>query len=64
VRCQGEAARVPEHLQKMLSGENGNVLDAHSIQPYYALRVAKAAGMSLDARGDDGEVVFTATPAG
>ena len=62
VRCQGEAARVPENLKKMLSGANDDALDAHSIQPYFALRIAKAAGMSLEARGDDGEVVFTASP--
>jgi len=63
VRCRGEAARVPETLKNMLSGENESALDAHSIQPYYALRLAKAAGMSLQAEGCDDEVVLTASPA-
>lgn len=62
VRCQGDAARVPEALEQMLSGGNGHALDAHSIQPYYALRIANAAGMVLGARKDGDAVVLSASP--
>jgi hypothetical protein len=33
-------------------------LDAHSIQPYYASRVAAASGMTVSAEARDGEVEF------
>jgi histidine phosphotransferase ChpT len=60
VRCRGEAARVPEMLEKMLSGSNGHALDAHSIQPYYAVRIAKSAGMLLKAESDGDDVILSA----
>ena len=62
VQCRGEAARVPETFEKMLSGTAGLALDAHSVQPYYTLRMAKSAGMSLAARVEEGGVVLTASP--
>ncbi len=61
IRCQGEKARVPEVVEQMLAGANGHALDAHSIQPYYALLIAKSAGMSLTARMDGDDVVLSAT---
>ncbi len=63
LRCRGEASRFPEIFEKMLAGTYDHALDAHSIQPYYALRIATAAGMSLQARREDDEVVLTASPA-
>ena len=63
VKCQGEAARVPEIFEKMLSGTNDHALDAHSIQPYYTTRIAKTAGMSLATGGDADGVVLSASPA-
>lgn len=62
VNCQGEAARVPEVFEKMLSGEHVHALDAHSIQPYYTLRIAKSAGMSLAAEVCEGGVKLSASP--
>lgn len=61
VRCRGDAARIPEILEQMLSGSKGHALDAHSIQPYYALRLSKAAGMSLIVKKDGSDVVLTAS---
>ena len=61
VRCHGEAARVPEIVEKTLSGANGETIDAHSIQPYFALLIAKQADMSLKAVMDGDEVVLSAT---
>ena len=62
VQCRGEAARVPETLEKMLSGADDQALDAHSVQPYYTVRMAKSAGMSLAAKVEEGGVSLTATP--
>lgn len=64
VRCEGDAARIPEAFEQMLSGGNDHALDAHSIQPYYALRLATSANMTLNARKDGESVVFSASPAG
>ena len=62
VQCQGEAARVPEVFETMLSGIDDHALDAHTIQPYYTLRIAKSAGMALATRNDEGGVTITASP--
>lgn len=63
VRCEGDSARVPEVVEKTLSGANGSAIDAHSIQPYFALLIAKQADMSLNAGMDGDEVVLSATSA-
>ncbi|MGH6735939.1 MAG: histidine phosphotransferase ChpT [Methyloceanibacter sp.] len=60
VRAKGDAARLNDQVKSLLSGANGVEIDAHSIQPYYARRVAAAAGMTLTAEVTDGEVVFKA----
>jgi len=44
----------------LLAGANGMVLDAHSIQPYYAGRVAGAAGMTVRVETRDKEVELKA----
>lgn len=64
VRCQGESARIPENLAALMAGSTEQALDAHSIQPFYTLRIASAAGMSLNADSDGPDVVLAATPAG
>ena len=40
-------AKLNEQVTSLLAGGNGVVIDAHSIQPYYASRVAAAAGMAV-----------------
>jgi histidine phosphotransferase ChpT len=60
VRCQGESARVPENLAALMAGSTGQALDAHTIQPFFTLRIAKAAGMSLKAESDGSDIIFTA----
>jgi histidine phosphotransferase ChpT len=60
VRAQGDPARLSEHVTSLLSGANGGTLDAHSIQPYYAHRVAAAAGMTVTVETRDREVVLKA----
>jgi histidine phosphotransferase ChpT len=60
VLAKGEPARLPEHVTSFLAGGNGGVLDAHSIQPYYAGRVAAAAGMTVTVASRDNEVALIA----
>lgn len=60
VRAKGDAARLNDQVKSLLSGGNGEAVDAHSIQPYYARLVAAAAGMTLTAEARDGEVEFKA----
>ena len=60
VLAQGEPARLSEQVTALLAGANGMVLDAHSIQPYYARRVATAAGMTVTVETRDKEVELKA----
>src|ERR1044072_5219056 len=60
VSAKGDAAKLTDQVRSLLSGTNGAAIDAHSIQPYYARRVAAAAGMNLAADARDGEVELKA----
>lgn len=64
LRCRGEKAKVPDDLGALLNGGIDRPLDAHSIQPYFAIRLAKAVGMPLKVAVGEDEVTLTATPAG
>jgi histidine phosphotransferase ChpT len=61
VRAKGDAAKLNDQVKSLLSGANGVAVDAYSIQPYYARRVAAAAGMAVTAEARDGEVEFRAS---
>jgi len=60
VKSTGDAARLTDQVRGLLSGANGASVDTHSIQPYYARRVAAASGMTLSAEAREGEVEFKA----
>lgn len=60
VRAKGDAARLEEKTLQLLSGTNGALPDARLIQPYYARRVAEAAGMTLAVETRDSEVELKA----
>jgi len=60
VRAKGDSARLADQVRTLLTGGNGVAVDAHSIQPYYASRVAAAAGMTVTAEAREGEVEFRA----
>lgn len=60
VRAKGDSARLTDQVRSLLAGTNGVVVDAHSIQPYYARRVAAAAEMAVTAAAREGEVEFKA----
>lgn len=61
VKATGDAARLTDHVRDLLSGANGVAVDTHSIQPYYAKRVAAAAGMTIAAEAGEREVAFRAS---
>jgi histidine phosphotransferase ChpT len=60
VKAKGEAARLNEQVTSLLAGGNGVALDAHSIQPYYASRVAAASGMRVSVEAGPSEVELKA----
>jgi len=60
VTAKGTAARLNDQVKTLLTGGNGAEVDAHSIQPYYAGRVANAAGMTVTAEAEGEEVTFKA----
>jgi histidine phosphotransferase ChpT len=60
VQAKGNAARLTDQVKSLLLGANGVAIDAHSIQPYYASRVAAAAGMTVTVEASEGEVEFKA----
>jgi histidine phosphotransferase ChpT len=60
VKATGEPAKLTDQVKSLLMGANGVAVDAHSIQPYYARRVATAAGMTVTAEVRDGVVELKA----
>ncbi len=60
IRATGDAALLSDQVRGLLSGADGVAVDTHSIQPYYARRVAAASGMAVTAEAREGEVEFKA----
>lgn len=58
--AKGRMMRVPPKLVELLSGTPEEAIDAHSIQPYYAVLLAEEAGMTVDVVSTGEEIVFTA----
>ncbi len=58
--AKGRMMRVPPKLIELLSGTPEEAIDAHSIQPYYAVLLAEEAGMTIDVVSNGEEIVFTA----
>ena len=57
----GPMVRVPPKFLELHSGERpSEPIDAHSVQPYYTLLLAKEAGMEISIRANAEEVVFSA----
>jgi histidine phosphotransferase ChpT len=56
VKAKGDQARLNDQVKSLLAGANGVAVDAHLVQPYYARRVATAAGMTVTVEARDGEV--------
>ncbi len=60
VKAKGDSAKLNDQVRDLLAGGNGAAVDAHSIQPYYASRVAAAAGMRLTVEVGPSEVALKA----
>ncbi|MEM7465106.1 MAG: histidine phosphotransferase family protein [Pseudomonadota bacterium] len=60
VTASGKAARLPPLFMALLGGAHEEALDAHAVQPYYTLRLAKAAGMEVTAVLEGEDIVFIA----
>ncbi|MEM7399720.1 MAG: histidine phosphotransferase family protein [Pseudomonadota bacterium] len=60
ITATGKAARLSEQVQALLSGDAAVEVDAHTIQPYYASRVAQASGMTVTAASGEDEVTLAA----
>ncbi|TCD15375.1 histidine phosphotransferase ChpT [Oricola cellulosilytica] len=66
VSVTGKMLRVPPKFQELYDGAiSGSVaeepIDAHGVQHYYTLLLAKESGMKLDIASDDEKIVFTAS---
>ena len=60
ISAKGEGAKLSDEVKSLLAGTNAVAIDAHSVQPYYARRVAAAAGMILKIDARYGEVELMA----
>lgn len=58
---KGRMLRVPQKFQDMLDGRTGeDPIDAHAVQYYYTMVLAKEADMEISVHMDDEKVVYTA----
>jgi histidine phosphotransferase ChpT len=60
VSAAGTNAKVPPAVPSLITGEGGEGLDAHRIQPFYAGLLAKACGVQAAVTMDGEAVVITA----
>ncbi len=59
--CKGPMLRVPPKFLELHSGQPpSEPIDAHSVQPYYTLLLAKEAAMEVQIRATADEIVLTA----
>lgn len=58
--AKGPMFRVPPKFLEIHSGRLEEAVDAHAIQPYYTVLLAREAGMALSAVASTEDVVFTA----
>jgi histidine phosphotransferase ChpT len=61
VSASGPMLRVPPKFLELHSGQKPDeAIDAHSVQPYYTLLLARESGMEISIRANAEEIVFTA----
>jgi len=61
--CSGPNARIPRALDRLVPGDiDGEVMDAHAIQPYYAGLLARLSRMRVSGAFEGENVVITARP--
>jgi histidine phosphotransferase ChpT len=58
ISASGLNARIPQAVPALLEGtsESGSI-DAHAIQPFYAGLLARACGLKVDIKAEDGAIV-------
>ena len=64
LRCKGNTARPPLYLDAVLAGNNGQQLDAMSVQAYYTWRLAQDTGMRIAIVKDGADILLQALPSG
>lgn len=58
--ARGTPLRVPARFRTLLAGDpQDEAIDAHGVQPYYALLLAKEAGLNVTLEQRDDEAIFT-----
>jgi histidine phosphotransferase ChpT len=64
VQASGEGARINDKVEQVMAGTAVlDEIDARLVQPYYAKRLATAAGLTLAMALDGADVLVTAKPA-
>ncbi|WP_026380393.1 histidine phosphotransferase ChpT [Afifella pfennigii] len=65
VAAEGDRARLPENVRDVLLGRTApDPLDAHSVQPLYAVLLAREAELVFDVEEEEeGRIVLSAAPA-
>lgn len=58
--AKGKLMRLPPKFVEISTGEIEEAIDAHTIQPYYAVLLAEECGMKLGHSANAEEIVFTA----
>ena len=62
LRATGPMMRVPPKFLELHSGQQPEEpIDAHAVQPYYTLLLAREAGMSIDIRVSGDDIVLKAS---
>ena len=62
VSARGPMLRVPPKFLELHSGNRGEeAIDAHAVQPYYTLLLAREAGMPISIHATPEEILFTAS---
>ena len=59
IRAEGTPLRVPARFVALINGQNEEPIDAHGVQPYYALLLAQETGLDLTMTQEADAVTFT-----
>lgn len=60
IAAKGKLMRIPPKFAEICSGTIEEAIDAHTIQPYYAVLLAEESGMTLKYEATGEELIFTA----
>jgi histidine phosphotransferase ChpT len=60
IAAKGKLMRIPPKFAEICSGTIEEAIDAHTIQPYYAVLLADESGMALKYEATGEELIFTA----